>query len=270
VLKTLSHVTAQQIYLLSYAESSRPLRLQLVSKLMMRRQKQLKFSHVKGWGGVRVRAGRPNLSKTVNHMKRPTVDIRRPIHITMRLKDGVSSIRRNRLLKEFKKSVLGAKKQGLYVIHFSIQRNHFHLFAEAKNNTALALGMRALAGRFAKCIKNYSALRGVTPKKGSVFIGRYHLHVLKTARETKNALEYVLLNFSKHRKVIEHIDHFSSGIFFKHWPKLLGKRFTSIIKADAEFWSEHLTGAGNGPGSVGNFLSTPRSWLGQTGWMRAC
>jgi REP element-mobilizing transposase RayT len=238
--------------------------------MMIQRRQQLLFKHVESWGGVRAGAGRPNLSKTVNHMKRPFVDIRTPMHITMRLKDSVSSIRRNRLLKEFKKSVMGAKKQGLYVIQFSIQRNHFHLFAEAKSNKALALGMRALAGRFAKCIKNYSTARGVALKKGSVFIGRYHLHVLKTVRETKNALEYVLLNFSKHRKVIEHIDHFSSGMFFKHWPKLLGKRFASLIKADAEFWSEHLTGAGNGPGSVGNFLSTPRSWLGQTGWMRAC
>ena len=81
--------------------------------------------------------------------------------------------------------------------------------------------MRALAGRFAKIIRNYSYSRG-SEKTGSVFKGRYHLHVLKTPKEVRNALEYVLLNLSKHQKLIEYVDEFSSGKTFKEWQKLLG------------------------------------------------
>lgn len=46
----------------------------------------------------------------------------------------------------------------------------------------------------------------------------------------KNALEYVLLNDSKHRDFIEHLDQFSSGKYFRGWKKLLGRRFSKIMR----------------------------------------
>jgi hypothetical protein len=66
---------------------------------------------------------------------------------------------------------------------------------------------------------------------GPVFKGRHHMRVLKTPTETKNALEYVLLNDSKHRDVIEHLDPFSSAKYFKGWKKLLGHRFANYGNA---------------------------------------
>jgi len=272
--------------------------------------RQLTLNLPKSWGGKRRGAGRPNLSGTVNHMKRSQVSLKTPLHINMKLKERLPSLRRKELFREFKKSVELAKAQGFYVIHFSVQRDHIHLFAEAENNKTLGLGMRSLAGRFAKSVRQHVYLRSKMsqvgesscPKKGSVFKGRYHLHVLKTPKETRNALEYVLLNQSKHLKLIEFMDFYSSARYFKYWPKLLGVRFKHLIKSDTEFYqgllprrgknignevksptpeNEFLDGSAKLPFRVGDdldgtpcssmeILSPPRSWLAQKGWMRVC
>lgn len=227
------------------------------------KNKQLKFSAVNGWGGRRKGSGRPNLTDTVNHMKRPTLGLKTPLHLTLRIKERLPSLRSKGLFKEFKKSLQCGRRQGLYVIHFSIQRNHIHLFAEAENNKALALGMRSLAGRFAKKIREQAAERGMAPK-GSAFNGRYHLHVLKTPREVKNALEYVLLNMAKHQELIEYMDPYSSAKYFRDWKELLGPRYRSLIRACAGFYSSP-----DNLNAVGNILSPSRSWLAREGWKRA-
>src|SRR5271170_7587745 len=106
--------------------------------------KQLVFKKTSGWGGKRTNSGRINKSGTVNHMARPVVNLKVPLHLTLRLLDKLPNIRKNFLHNEFKESVKRARKQGLYVIHYSIQSNHIHLIVEAKSNETLALGMRAL------------------------------------------------------------------------------------------------------------------------------
>ena len=209
--------------------------------------KQLKFKSVCGWGGRRPRAGRPNLSGQVNHIP---VLLKTPLHVTLRLKEKLPSIRTKDLFKEFKESAALSKKQGLHIIHFSIQRNHIHLFCESRSNRSLPLGMRSLAGRFGKILRAYPRSRG-GGKSGSTFDGRYHLHVLKTPREVKNTLEYVLLNSSAHA--------------FRYWPKLLGSRFKSLIKADAGFFENQQK-----PIDLKSALCEPQSWLAKAGWMRAC
>src|SRR5947209_3101860 len=97
-------------------------------------QSQLGFKKVNGWGGKRIGSGRPNLSAQVNHMKRPFVNSNTPLHITLRLKERLPSIRNKSLFKEFQESVRRAKRHGLYIIHFSIQTNHIHLFCESGTN----------------------------------------------------------------------------------------------------------------------------------------
>jgi REP element-mobilizing transposase RayT len=225
------------------------------------KSKQLGFKRISGWGGKRSGAGRPNISKEVNHLKRHAVSLKQPLHISMKLKENLPSLRSKILFKEFQKSVRKAKRLGLYVVHFSIQSNHIHLFAETKTNETLSKGMQSLAGRFAKTIRYYTH-KGGGKKKGSVFKGRYHLHVLKTPKEVRNALEYVLLNFSKHLNVIEHLDRFSSGAHFTQWKALLGKRFGNLIKWQVDRREAEAA-------NLNDFLSPPRSWLAKEGWMRA-
>lgn len=220
---------------------------------------------LKRWGGRREGAGRRNRSGTVNHMKRADVTSKTPLHLTMRLKEKLPTLRKKGLLKEFQKCVHGAKAHGLSVIHFSIQYNHIHLIAETRDNKALALGMRSLASRFGKIMRSHSHQTGFGSKGGSVFKGRYHLHALRTPLETRNALRYVLLNFSKHEKLIEHIDTYSSARFFKDWAKLLGKKFKDLIRSDTDFYSARATAR-----DVEDWgLSKPQSWLARRGWMRA-
>lgn len=81
-----------------------------------------------------------------------------------------------------------------------MQTNHIHLIVEAESNELLTRGMRSLTITFAKGLK-----------KGKVQLERYHLHVLRTLRETKNAVLYVLFNQQKHENAKQStIDEYSS------------------------------------------------------------
>jgi REP element-mobilizing transposase RayT len=211
--------------------------------------KQLEFKKVNGWGGKRKNAGRPNKTGEVSHGKRPHVNFKSPLHITMRLKKGMVNLRTQRLLNAFRKATREAQKFGFHVVHFSLLSNHVHLIAEAKNSKALASGMKSLNGRFGK------AVRAFTGGRGRVFAGRFHLHVLKSPTEMKRALEYVLLNLAKHTKVIEHLDEFSTAFRFREWRALIGRRMNLLL--------EDL------PEANGTYLSAPRSWLLTSGWKRA-
>ncbi|MGZ3722846.1 MAG: transposase [Bdellovibrionales bacterium] len=214
--------------------------------------KQLEFEKVKGWGGKRRGAGRPNRTGQVSHAKREMVNFKRPLHITLKLKKGMASLRTKQALTDFRKAVTEAKKFSLHVIHYSIQNNHVHFIAEAKDSESLARGMTSLSGRFGKVI------RGMTGGVGRVFQGRFHVHILKSPTEMKRALEYVLLNTSKHMKFVEHFDEFSSGPAFKQWRALLGRRLNGLIEEQLTYLSWHF-----------RELSEPRSWLCSVGWMRA-
>jgi putative transposase len=207
--------------------------------------KQLEFKKVKGWGGKRKSAGRKNRTSTVNHMKREKVEAKFPIHITIKLKKGVVSLRGPKMVAAFKASLQKAKKRGLKVIHFALETNHAHLFAESDGNHQLRSGMASFGSCFGK------AARRVTGGKGSVFQGRYHLQVLKSPRQTKNAMAYVLLNHSKHQGAKPYADHMSSAAFFGDWRALLGERY----RVDQ-------------PLPRPEFLAKPSSWLARDGWRK--
>ena len=78
------------------------------------------------------------------------------------------------------------------LVHYSIQANHVHLIVEAESATALGCGMKSLAARFARAVNR------ALGRNGPVLVDRYHLHTLKTPREVRRALAYVLLNARKH------------------------------------------------------------------------
>ncbi|MGZ3724098.1 MAG: transposase [Bdellovibrionales bacterium] len=214
--------------------------------------KQLEFKKVKGWGGKRSGAGRPNRTGQVSHGKRDPVDLRKPLHITLKLKNRVANLRNNRTLKDFRLAIAKAKDFGLFVVHFSLQSNHLHMIVEVKDNDSLTAGMKSLCGRLGK------AIRKITGGSGSVFKGRFHLEVIKSPTQMKRALEYVLLNASKHFKLIEHIDDFSSGYAFREWRALIGERFGDLIEDQLMKLPFKLTE-----------LSPAQSWLCRVGWMRA-
>ncbi|MGZ3723237.1 MAG: hypothetical protein ACXVA9_09920, partial [Bdellovibrionales bacterium] len=106
--------------------------------------KQFEFKKVKGWGRKRRGAGRPNRTGEVSHSKREEVNFKKPLHITLKLKRGIPGLRTKQALTDFRKAVTEAKRFNFHVIHYSIQRDHVHFIAEAKDSDSLARGMSSL------------------------------------------------------------------------------------------------------------------------------
>ena len=213
--------------------------------------KQLSFKNINGWGGKRKGAGRKNRTNQVAHSTRDKVLAKNPMHITMRARKGLVNLRTQGVFKEFKRALKEAKRFGLSVNQFSLQGNHLHLVVEAKSNASLASGMKSFGSRFAKAVLRASG------QKGAAFAGRYHLHILKSPRETKNALKYVLLNQAQHIKVVGHIDAYSSGYYFSRWHKLV--KVSSWIQAQlAEPRARDFS-----------HRAPAKSWLLREGWLKA-
>lgn len=160
-------------------------------------------------GGKRPGSGRKRIhSKGVAHRTREKVTKHRPVHINFKYK---TSIRNKDCLRLLKRAIVNARKFGLRITHFSLQSNHIHIIAEADSNTILTAGMRSLTITFAKGLN-----------KGRVQLERYHLHVLKGQRETKNAVMYVLFNKQKHEKgTYSNIDEYTSLLSMKNAVELI-------------------------------------------------
>jgi hypothetical protein len=124
------------------------------------------------------------------------------------------------------------------VIHFSVQVDHIHLIVEAIGSASLVRGCHGLAIRCAIAI-NDSAKR-----RGPVWAHRYHTHALRTPREVRHAIAYVLLNFRKHLNAGPGVDPRSSGMWFDGWK--------------ASFPSP----------SSPPLVRAPRTWLASIGWRR--
>src|SRR5262249_47751473 len=96
---------------------------------------------------------------------------------------------------------------------------HVHLVVEAAGKEALGRGMKSVGVRLARAVNR------VFGRTGTALFGRYHLRVLKTPREVRHALAYVLLNARKHwrqRKGIAPpvaLDIASSGAWFDGWKR---------------------------------------------------
>ncbi len=174
------------------------------------RTKQLKLDLYKGKrGGRRPGSGRKRInSKGVSHRPREQVTSRTPVHINFKYR---THIKNKQCLKILKKAIMNARSHGLRVIHFSLQSNHVHLLIESESNEILTRGMRSLTVTIAKGLK-----------AGRVQVERYHLHVLRTIREAKNAAEYVLFNQQKHEKrTYSKLDGYSSLLSMERAQKLI-------------------------------------------------
>ncbi len=212
----------------------------------MTKQIELKFrSH----GGAREGAGRKPASSRppVHHVKRPKVPKGSPAHVTLRVRRDVPSLRSRRFLRDFRARLRKGCERGEFrVCHYSIQRDHVHLVVEAVGKEAMGRGMKSVGIRLARTVNR------VFGRTGPVLFGRYHLRVLRTPREVRNALAYVLLNARKHWRqkngsappVV--LDIASSGAWFDGW-----KRSPPM-----------------GEPSVPRPVAPPRFWLLREGWRR--
>jgi len=191
----------------------------MTNRLRTNLQHELEF---RPWGGARKGAGRKRASARprVPHVARPRHDARVPLHVTLRLRDGLPSLRgdlvRVRLLDAISD---GGQRFGFRLNHFSLQSNHIHLIVEADDRRALSRGVKGFAVRMAR------ALNSLWKRSGSLFSDRFHARALRTPREVRSALLYVLQNARHHGIRRFGVDPFSSGPWFDGWRQ--GIVFTS-------------------------------------------
>jgi hypothetical protein len=175
-------------------------------------------------GGSRAGAGRkPKGEKAgVSHGRRALLAARFPAHVTLKLRRGLPRLRSRReytvLRAAFAAGCTGtarAARSGTFrLCHYAVLNDHLHLLVEALDRRALSRGVQGLAIRIAK------ALNRLWRRRGTVFADRYHDRILKTPREVRNALCYVLGNGKKHaaegREVLVPgpIDTFTSAPWF--------------------------------------------------------
>jgi hypothetical protein len=169
-------------------------------------------------GGPRPGAGRKPRPgrRNVLHRARQRFASRHPLLVTLRSDAAVGSLRAKHTFREVRASIAAAAqgRAGFRIVQFSVQRDHIHLIVEAKDRATLSLAMRGLAVRLCKAIN-----RAVGRPCGRVFLDRYHDRILRTPREVRHALAYVLQNARKHGAAPRSaprawVDPMSSGPWF--------------------------------------------------------
>ena len=205
-----------------------------------RQPQQLSLPRTAGHGGARKGAGRKASGRRVGvpHRARARHQARHPVHVTMRARDGLPSFRGDQLLRKAIQGAIGlSEKPSFRVVHFSVQSNHLHLIVEADDERALSRGMQGLSIRMAR------AAHRALGHGGTIFSDRYHAHQLRSPREIRAALLYVLQNWAKHGPGGDY-DPGSSALWFDGWTRL----------------PEPM------PGPC--LVARPRTWLVRVGWRR--
>ena len=153
----------------------------------------------RNWGGRREGAGRkPKGPRPLGdkpaapHVKRPVIERRHPVHVTLRMMPRVWSLRSGRSFRVISRALLAVRELGVRLTHYSVQGNHVHLILEVESRHALTRGMRSLGNRLAK------GLNRMMERSGRVLADRYHVAVLRTPQQVRNAINYVLSNTRKH------------------------------------------------------------------------
>jgi REP element-mobilizing transposase RayT len=174
-----------------------------------------------------------------------------PVHVTLRVRPGVPSLRGGAFVQEFRRSLAEASERGDFrVAHYSLQGDHAHLIVEAHGKEALSRGMMSIGARLARAVNR------VAQRSGPVLDGRYHHRSLRSPREVRRALAYVLLNARRHlaksrgvsRSAPVHLDGASSARWFDGW------------RPEAASRIQVSSGASE--------VARPRTWLLRVGWRR--
>ena len=204
------------------------------------------------WGGRREGAGRRRDPKRHDppHRARPAHTARYPVHVVLRTLPAVGRLRRGPVYHAIRRSLVHiAAREGVRIVHLSIQHNHVHLLAEAISSAALSRGMQALSICAARAINRSLG------RRGKVFAHRYHRTDITSPRQARNALAYVLNNWRRHREdqaspaaKTARLDPYSTSLHFDGWAgPVNGDRTTTV---------EPLPSA------------SPSTWLLRVGWSR--
>jgi hypothetical protein len=211
-------------------------------------------------GGKRRGAGRPPKGQRAGspHKPREFLHERFPVHVTLRVVPAVGALRKRKAYHAIREaSLTAARRENFRIVHLSIQRTHVHAIVEAKNKATLAVGMQGFQISAAKHLNAAISKGKPGPRRrGVVFPDRYHAVIIKSPRQARHALKYVISNWRRHEE--DHpapmnewkIDWFSSGAMFPGWSEY----------GDAAFlW--------RGPPTYAPlWVWRPQTWLLAEGW----
>jgi hypothetical protein len=161
-----------------------------------------------------------------------------PVHVTLRATAGLPSLRGAVVFSAVRRALSASSGVRFRIFQFSVQRDHLHLLVEAEGASGVARGCQGLAVRVARAVNR------VLGRRGAVWGDRYHARWLRTPREVRNALVYVLQNVRKHVRGVRGLDPRSSARWFEGWRVAIA------------------TPAAPSP------VRTPRTWLARVGWKR--
>jgi putative transposase len=208
------------------------------------------------------RAGSP-------HKRRPEHKKRFPVHVVLSVAPVLGSLRKRFMYRALREATIAVAlrelayddvKGAFRIVHLSIQRTHVHLIVEADNKLALSRGMQSFQISAAKHInREYSVKAKLTERRrGNVFVDRFHQEVIKTPRQARRSLAYVLNNWRKHREDRNElaktwpIDPFSSAISFDGWKE----REDAVVRWKRRETYDPLV------------VYLPKTWLLQQGWLK--
>jgi putative transposase len=212
-----------------------------LSRSMRSSQRVLQFPN--GWGGKRKGAGRPRHRSTASHRARRAHLRRQPVHVTLRARRPLPSLRRQAIFAAIRRTFPLTARAWFRLVHFSVQSDHVHLIVEADDQPSLSRGMAGVAIRMARAVNR------VLRRRGSIWACRYHSRALTTPREVRNALVYVIFNVYKHDPTARGLDMCSSAPWFQGWetPPTTGPPFEDFESRP---------------------VRRPETWLARTGWKR--
>src|SRR5262249_9427472 len=133
-----------------------------ICPIKMVHSNQLTFPAPRTWGGRRAGAGRKlqGPRPSVSHHARPVHVGRHPVHVTLRRRRDLPSLRVNRTFLAVRGAIAASSAQSFRVLHFSVQSDHVHLIAEAGDHAALSRGVQGMAIRIAKAVNRRFGTKG--------------------------------------------------------------------------------------------------------------
>jgi REP element-mobilizing transposase RayT len=167
-------------------------------------------------------SGRPK-SERVPHEKRP--QHYGMSHVIYRLKPGMESLRRPKVLRVLEGAFRAAKRKGGFrLIAYSLQDTHIHMIVEGQDAEVVSRGMQGLGVRLTKQLNRVWGRRG----GGTVFRERFKQVTLRGYKQITAALNYVLNNALKHwcKPVDGRPDRYSSAA----WYPLMVERFRRPLR----------------------------------------
>ncbi len=149
------------------------------------------------------------------------------------------------------------ENRGFRICQFSIQGNHIHLICEAKNQTALSRGVQGFKIRVTRALNKCWGKRG-RPRTGTVWADRFHQQIMKSPRQVRSGVCYVMQNARRHSVRLPvwagGVDPFSSAWYFHGWRDDTWRCGVSPPRPDPDVPGAPVAGA--------------HTWLLTVGWRR--